>query len=138
MLLEQATDWKRTTPQNGEVLYHKDKGFPDNIDMPRGFNPVVNLNYGGHAKMEALKDKYGQMHLPHRVDVRKGETIEIGVTGRTVTKLVLRFSYDAEKDIIIVLMPESSFVKTVWFNLKSDQHKTLDLSRYADPKRRAA
>lgn len=136
MLLEAA--FNRTNPQNGEVLYHKDKGFPDDINMPSGFHPVVSLNYGGHAKLEALKDKYGPMHLPQRIDVRKGETIEIGVTGKVVTKIVLRFSYDAEKDIIIVLMPASGFVKTVWFNLKSDQHKSLDLSRYSDPKRHAA
>jgi hypothetical protein len=119
----------------GEVLYHKDVGFPDDINLPRGFNPVMNLSYGSHARMEAMKDKYGEAKLPHRIDVRKGETIEIGVTGKTVTKMVIRFSYDGTRDLIMVIIPASSFVKTVWFNLKSDQHRSLDKSKYADPNR---
>lgn len=131
MLLEELR--KYPASNSNEILYHKDIGFPEDIHLPRGFSPVMDLNYGSHARMEAMQDRYGEIRLPHRIDVRKGQTIEIGVTGKEVTKMVLRFSYDETRDIIIVLMPKTHFVKTVWFNLKTDQHKTLDHSKYADP-----
>ena len=134
MLLEDFQYARRSpAPNQGEVLYHKDIGFPDNINLPQGFNPVMQLNYGSHARKEAMEDKYGEIRLPHRIDVRKGETIEIGVTGNTVTKMVIRFSYDQTRDIVMVFMPKGNFVKTVWFNLKTDHHKTLDHSKYATP-----
>lgn len=117
-----------------EVLYHKDKGFPDDIEMPRGFTPVMDVTYSSHAKEEATKDIYGKIGLPHRIDVRKAQTVEIGVRGNVVSKLVLRFSYDDTRDIVMVLLPDRGFVKTVWLNEKSDQHKMTNLSRYADPK----
>ncbi len=126
-----------SNPQRDEeLLYHEEIGFPDDIDMPRGFNPVVNLNYGSHAREEAMVDRYGKIRLPHRIDVRKGKIFEIGVTKNVVTKMVIRFTYDETRDIIIVLMPSSGFVKTVWFNLKTDTHKTLDRSKYAVPKKK--
>lgn len=129
MLLEDT----RNQNAGAEVLYHKDIGFPEWINMPQGFQPVMSLKYSGHAQKAATDDRYGNMQLPPRVDVRKGETIEVGVTGRTVTKMVIRFAYDQTRDIIMVIMPASSFVKTVWFNLKTDQHTTLDHSKYANP-----
>jgi hypothetical protein len=132
MILEHLYD-KREQLDRGEVLYHKDIGFPDDINLPQGFNPVMELSYGSHARKESMQDKYGEMKLPSRIDVRKGDTIEIGVTGKTVTKMVIRFSYDSERDLIMVIIPSSHFVKTVWFNLKTDQHKTLDRSKYSDP-----
>lgn len=116
-----------------EVLYHKDIGFPDDINLPRGFSPVMDLQYSAHANEEALKDRYGEIRLPHRIDVRKGTTIEIGVTNKTVTKMVIRFSYDETLDIVLVIIPDRAFVKTVWFNKKTDTHKSLDHSKYADP-----
>lgn len=121
-----------------ETLYHKEIGFPEDINMPPGFSPVVDLKYGSHAREEAMADKYGQMKLPHRVDVRKGEIFEVGVVNNTVTKLVARFSYDQTRDIIIVISTRDGFVRTVWFNLKSDQHKTLDRSKYARPQTQGA
>lgn len=135
MLLEdfQYANRRGPAPNHGEILYHKDIGFPDDIHLPPGFNPVMQLNYGSHARREAMEDKYGEIKLPHRIDIRKGETIEIGVTGKTVTKMVVRFSYDQTRDIVLVIMPRGNFVKTVWFNLKTDQHKTLDHSKYAIP-----
>lgn len=143
MLLEGIHQYRSSTfnqqpRQTGEVLYHKDVGFPDDINMPRNFNPVMNLRYGSHAEAAAHNDRYGEMRLPHRIDVRKGTTIEIGVTGKTVTKMVIRFDYNEKLDIVIVIMPESAFVKTVWFNEKGDTHGTLDKRKYADPNQQQA
>jgi hypothetical protein len=119
-----------------ETLYHKDIGFPDNLEMPRGFHPIMSLRYSSHANEEALKDRYGVIRLPQRVDVRKGTTIEVGVRDKLVTKMVIRFDYDADKDIVMVINPADGFVRTVWFNQKNDQHNTLDRSKYVDPNAR--
>jgi hypothetical protein len=119
-----------------ETLYHKDIGFPDNLEMPRGFHPIMSLTYSSHANEEALSDKYGEIRLPQRVDVRKGTTVEVGVRNNVVSKLVIRFSYDANKDIVMVINPNDGFVRTVWFNEKNDRHKTLDRSKYVDPNAR--
>ena len=135
MLLEQLSPQRGNSPhRSNEVLYHKDIGFPDDLNMPRGFQPVMNLRYSSHATEEALADKYGEIKLPHRVDIRKGETFEIGVSGTTVTKLGIRFSYDDKRDIIMIISPADGFVRTVWFNEKADKHRTLDRSKYATPR----
>lgn len=122
--------------QNAEVLYHKEKGFPSDLKMPRGFNPVIKLKYGPHARQEAFKDRYGNLELPDRIDVRDGDIFEIGVTGDTVTKMGVRFPYDDKIDLVIVVSTQDGFVRTVWANTKGDQHKTLNLNRYANPNRR--
>jgi hypothetical protein len=122
-------------PSNQEKLYHKDIGFPDDINMPRGFNPVMRLSYGNHARQAAFEEKYGVLNLPQVVDVRKVNIFEVGVTGKTVTKLAFRMPHDELNDIVIVVTPHNGFVKTVWANRKTDTHKTLDRSKYSDPKR---
>lgn len=135
MLLEQFQSY--STAQRPafaqETLYHKDVGFPKDLDMPRGFNSVMDLKYGGHAKEQALVDKYGAIQLPHRIDLRKGEIFEIGAKGKLVTKLGVRFKYDDTRDIILIVNPADGFVRTVWFNVSGDAHKTLDTSKYTKP-----
>ena len=121
-------------PISQEKLYHKDIGFPEGIKMPDGFNPVIRLRYGNHARQEAFEEKYGVLNLPQMIDIRKADVFEMGVTGRTVTKIVCRIPHDDQNDIILAIMPDSGFVKTVWANRKTDQHKTLNRSRYTDPR----
>jgi hypothetical protein len=134
MLLEDIHKNQRPT----EVLYHKEKGFPDDLTLPRGFNPQMRLRYGGHARQESLADRYGNIKLPDAIDIRKGDIFEVGVVGNMVTKMAVRFPYDEKHDIVLVIQPADGFVRTVWANEKSDTHKTLNLSKYADPKNRQA
>lgn len=131
MLLEDI----RPHSNSAERLYHKDIGFPTDASLPRGFSPVVRLNYGGHARQEAMTDRYGDLRLPDVIDIRKGDLFEVGVTGNTVTKMAVRMPYNDKIDLVIVFMPERGFVKTVWANEKNDQHRTLNRARYIDPKR---
>lgn len=126
----------RQFPQ--ETLYHKDIGFPADVKMPRGFHPVITLRYGPHANEESMRDKYGNIRLPKRVDVRRGEIFEIGVRNNVVSKLGVRFSYDDTRDLILIINPADGFVRTVWFNLKGDKHRTLDRSKYTKPRKIAA
>lgn len=110
-------------------LYHRDIGFPAGIKHLTG---VIRLNYSRHAKMAAEDDRYGIMELPETLDVTNGTPVEIEVQGGNVTKAVYRAGYDDELDMVIVLQP-CGFVRTVWFNKKSDRHNTLDRSKYARP-----
>lgn len=134
MLLEDLRQQVRPD-QSAERLYHREKGFPEHVNLPRGFSPVIRLRYGSHSRQEAMADRYGNLKLPDSIDVRKGDIFEIGVTGNTVTKMAVRMPYDDKIDLVIVFMPSDGFVKTVWANTKGDTHKTLNLSKYADPKR---
>lgn len=135
MLLEDLRPQVRND-RSAELLYHREKGFPDNVNMPRGFSPVIRLRYGSHARQESLADRYGNITLPDIIDVRKGDIFEIGVVGNTVTKMAIRLPYDKKLDMVLVVQPNDGFVRTVWANEKGDTHKTLNLAKYADPKKR--
>ena len=118
-----------------EVRYHKDIGFPDALTLPRGFNPVVRLQYGSHSREEAIKEKYGVLNLPQRIDVRQTEIFEVATDkgSNVIKKMCVRLPHDDKKDLIIVFMASNGFVKTVWANLKNDRHKTLNRANYAGP-----
>jgi hypothetical protein len=122
-----------------EVLYHYELGFPKEVRFPKGFTYNLNLKYGAHARKEALQDRYADLSkgLPTSIDIRKGKIIEIGVVGNTITKVVIRFSYNEKIDIIIVFSTHDGFVRTVWANEKNDHHKTLDATKYSKPINRA-
>lgn len=135
MLLEHLRpDVKRN--HSSEKLYHREIGFPKGADLPPGFSPVVRLRYGPHALDAAKSDRYGRLHLPPVIDIRKGDLFEVGVTGNTVTKMAVRMPYDEKIDLIIVFGPKDGFVRTVWANAKGDKHRTLDRAKYVDPQRR--
>jgi len=111
------------------MLYHREIGFPKNVKL---FTGVFNLSYSFHAKSAANSDIYGLMELPETLDVTTGTPVEIEVENGIVVKSVYRAGYDDELDMVIVLK-SNGFVKTVWFNKKSDKHNTLDHSKYAKP-----
>jgi antitoxin component of MazEF toxin-antitoxin module len=111
------------------MLFHRDVGFPKNVQMMTG---VLNLRYSQHALRAAREDRYGIMELPETLDVTNGKPVEIEVEDGRVVKSVYRASYDDEIDMVIVVQPDG-FVKTVWFNMKTDKHKTLDRSKYTKP-----
>lgn len=123
---------------NDEDRYHKDIGFPDDLVLPRGFGADITLRYGDHAREEAMKEKYGILQLPKRLDLRKVDMFEVATDPgqKVVKKICVRMPHDDEKDIVIVISIPSGMVRTVWANLKSDKHKTLNRSNYIDPNRR--
>ena len=111
------------------MLYHKDLGFP------KGFNSQVGtvlLQYTQHAKLAALSDKYGRIELSKTLNTSEAECIELQVEQGQVTKLVYRIAYDTGRDLVIVCRPQGNgfIVPTLWLNLKSDKHETLDVSKY--------
>jgi len=111
-------------------LYHTEIGFPTNIELPKG---IFNLTYSNHAKRASFDDRYGQMTLPTTLDIEEAQLIEIEVENNKVIKSVYRIKYDDVLDLIIVLIPQKSFVKTVWFNRSDDAHSTLQHWKYRRP-----
>lgn len=111
------------------MLFHRDIGFPKNITMLTG---ILRLSYSNHAKRAAHDDRYGIMELPETLDVTNGTPVEIEVQNGVVVKAVYRAQYDHELDMVIVVQPDG-FVRTVWFNMRSDKHATLDHSKYSKP-----
>ena len=73
------------------------------------------------------------MTLPTTLDTEEAKLIEIEVENNEVIKSVHRTKYDDILDLIIVLIPQKSFVKTVWFNRSDDKHSTLQHWRYRRP-----
>ena len=56
------------------------------------------------------------------------KAFEVETDGHTLTKCVVRMGYNGKKDIILVF--RKGLVVTAWLCDKSDNHKTLDKSRY--------
>lgn len=116
---------KRTT-----FLYHKEVRIPPELRNLAVFKGE--LRYGRHAQSEANLDRYGHIELPRQFDSASADLIEVewDRIKKQVTKCVWRQALDAQRDLVIVVMPDSGFVKTVWVNLKTDKHRTLDRSKY--------
>lgn len=112
-------------------LYHKEVGIPA-INLPKG---KYRLDYGSHARQEATQDRFGEIELPEFLDADSAEVIEVEVERGIVQKILYRFKLDGQRDVCMPVIPRTGamFVKTVWVNLRSDKHKTLDRSKYAKP-----
>lgn len=73
--------------------------------------------------------------IPEKVNMRGVQVIEVELSGMRMNKMVVRGTYDEERDIVLVIAPRRGefFIKTAWLNDKDDSHLTLDVSRYARP-----
>lgn len=112
-------------------LYHYQIGFPKDLK----FEPLFGFNYSLHARLEAMKDRFGKIdHFPQNFLPRTDKVVEAETDafGKLV-KIVFRKYYDAKFDLVIVLFVPTKTVKTMWLNARSDTHKTLDRSRYDKP-----
>lgn len=104
--------------------------------MPAG------LEYGPHARRAALNDRFGQLaSVPLAHEFTRDEIFEVEVERGEIVKFCarLREGFSANTglqiDLILVCMKSvrtrgALFVKTLWLNLRSDVHRTLDKSKY--------
>lgn len=112
-----------------ETLYHPEVFIPESFTMP---TERVRLSYSQHAQRASLNDRYGVIPAFETIPLSQFRLVELGMTNGKVSKIVVRGTFDAKRDVIFVLIPGPTyFVKTVWFNLRSDKHTTLNRSRYA-------
>jgi hypothetical protein len=132
-----------------EILYHADIGFPKNFVPPKG---RYQLEYSRHALEASLDDRYGKIPKLTTLSVDHMKIIELGVQNGKISKILYRGTLACiechqnklpqgncphpKRDMCIVVIPKPNqpwYVKTVWINLQSDKHKTLDESKYEKP-----
>lgn len=111
------------------MLFHTEIGLPKWFKAP---TCTVTPRYGDHARFEAQVDRYGKIQLPKTIDLSKFKVIEVGAEGQRITKILFRGPLDSTRDLCIVLQPDG-YARTVWVNLKTDKHRTLDRSKYNTP-----
>lgn len=112
-------------------VYHKDVGFPAGTAWPTGTFP---LRYKTHAKDQAKDKQVG--FLPTSLNMNNCQVVEAQVeNGRKVNLMVVRRSLDMERDLVMVVVTERPVweVITVYPNLRTDHHPTLNVSRYDKP-----
>lgn len=108
-------------------LFHSEIFMPEKIkNAPPMF---LDLKPSKHAKRAADTDRYGVLKIPSRITFSGKDIVEAEFSMGKVVKIVVRLAYDATRDAIYVCHLDG-FLKTVWFNLKSDKHFTLDASKY--------
>lgn len=113
------------------ALYHKDLGWPRHMRNPRR---LLRLRYTFHALRAAADDRYGPIRPPADLDTGKAELIEAEVAPNgNITKAVWRLQWDADRDVVLVVLPFDGTVKTLWLNRADDTHSTLDEGRYERP-----
>lgn len=112
-------------------LYHREIGLPPGAaNLWAG---VLSLEYSQHAQRAAREDRYGRLELYPEIEFEPSDVVEIELQEGEAVKAVLRIPLEDGRDMVFaILRPEAgrARVKTVWCNLGSDAHKTLDRSKY--------
>ena len=106
--------------------------FHSEVFMPAKFNArfETTLKYGRHAVEAASNDRYGKVDLPAKFDSACATLVEVETDSDSkVLKKVYRVCLDATRDLVMVIQPDG-FVRTVWVNLRTDKHRSLDRTRY--------
>lgn len=115
------------------MLYHIDTGIPFNINLPA----ELNLYFSNHALHAAENDRYGKIKLSSIISTKGAKVVEVETNDQNQPiKMVVRLPYDHKRDVVYVInlvrpINGSLVVRTVWFNEKTDTHKTLNRSNYA-------
>jgi hypothetical protein len=94
----------------------------------------IELVYSEHAIKAASEDRYGPLPRFGCVEFDAAlDVVEVTMENGEPVKAVLRIPVDDRLDVVYVLLrPEAgrALVKTMWGNLGSDAHSTLDKSKY--------
>jgi predicted FMN-binding regulatory protein PaiB len=107
-------------------LYHKDVYLPQ--AALGAVNPGLRLRYGRHAIYAFADEGLKASELP--ATLLDFQLVEAELDAHGVTKTVVRIPWNSTNDLVLVVQPDG-FVRTVWFNEKTDTHRTLNTSRYA-------
>ena len=110
------------------MKYHKDIYLPE---QAKNLQFACVVEYTPHARREANSDRYGTIRLPAVFDSRNAELIDVTIDENTIRRALYRMPYDDDKDLCLVIDPNTRKGITVWLNEKNDTHASLDASRYA-------
>lgn len=106
---------------------------------------ALELKWSRHALTQLVSDRYGVIKDGSFLSTfrfkTEGWTLVEAETvntfrGEIVTKFVVRRAVDSYRSLVLVILPDGpgrGFVKTCWINLNTDNHATLDKSRYSKP-----
>lgn len=108
--------------------------FHSEVFVPTVAQPPVfegSLRYSAHALREAHSDRYGDIQLPDEFHCANAKLIEseLLLESNRIVKQVWRQPLDLGRDLVLVI-GEQGVVRTVWVNLHSDKHRSLDRSKY--------
>lgn len=114
-------------------LYHKEVFWPRNRVF-RWEGKKLNLKFSRHALEACLSDRYGTIVPPKQIVFKESDAFEMELTNNVlINKIVIRFKLNDKFDISMVLIldgEDTAFVKTLWYNERTDAHDTLDKSKY--------
>ena len=121
-------------------LYHKQVFWPKGV-LSKFEGKTWNLKFGTHAKNSCYTDRYGFIIPPMTITFHENDAFEMEVNNGIVVKVVIRQPYtgkthnNIQLDVIFVIIPPEigniAFVKTLWFNVSTDKHYTLDKTKYS-------
>ena len=111
-------------------LFHSDVYIPSRLLAlcPTG---KVEVTYGFHAQRSAKTDRYGEILLPASLFLSRESVIEIETENGRIVKVLYRLPYSKKYNLCVAFIPGQNFVKTVWLNSTTDNHQTLDISKYS-------
>jgi len=114
------------------ALYHKDVYLPSELleQVPK---ESIRLKYGTHAKHACKDDKFGRVVGPPQLNPATCDIFELEDRAGKLVKFLARMSYDHRRDITVVIACDKNneyFVKTLWLNLKTDKHWSLNKKNY--------
>lgn len=99
-----------------------------------GMSPLP-LTYTHHAMREALNDRYGTLAGRHFPTKLEGGWLLVEVESSfpgKVDKFVVRKPVDDRRSLVLVIR-RGGVVVTLWTNLNSDGHATLNRERFDKP-----
>jgi len=134
----------------GERKYHiKGTGTPDGM---RFRNKDYNISMKPHGREQAVLRNIDFDHIPKTVNPSKSQLVEVeSYNDKDVSKYLLRMPYKGKvkghpeydntpMDILMAFTPNDNtgegYMKTAWLNKRSDQHGSVDISKYDTPKKR--
>ena len=112
------------------MLFHRE------VYLPPASQKLVGqkfpLNYSYHAMLACVRDNYGPVEKPpFEVTITTENLIELEADEEgNLIKVVVRQTYDERRDISFAFFLSDGYVKSVWTNLATDKHSTLDKSKY--------
>lgn len=111
-------------------LYHKDVFFKPHFHTfaMKG----VSLKFSAHLVERLIERGIDTKKIPVIINnVANVKVIEVETEddGMTVHKQLVRYPYDSSNDLVMAIV-RNGLVKTAWVNSKTDNHRTLDKSKY--------
>lgn len=112
-------------------------GIPSALQQDISKLGTIPLTYTRHAMREALNDRYGTLPsraFPTRFNLREDWLLVEceGILPGRADKFIVRKRVDEKRSLVLVIMRDGT-VRTLWTNLNTDGHATLDKERFDKP-----